>query len=418
MLNDGTTLEDIQIVYKTNLDNYETLDKLKMGSLIRVGGELLTTPTKPQPFEIVAHAIKLLDQVGEDYPLQKKEQSPEFLREQAHLRARTKTFNAIFKIRSRAAFAFHEYFQDRGFIYAQTPIITSNDTEGAGETFIVTTRKDGDYRQDFFGKKAVLSVSGQLQAEALAQAFKKVYTFGPTFRAELSRTNRHVAEFWMIEPEVAFADLNDNMRLIEDMLHVVSSKLMKECKAEFNYLAKFFNLDLESRLNSLAKSQFAHLDYQEAINLLQKAAKEGHQFQEHNFNFGLDLTTEHERYLSEIIFKKPVFITNYPQAIKPFYMRLNSDNQTVAAVDLLVPGVGELVGGSEREHDYEKLVAMTTAKKMDPSTLKWYLDLRRSGYYKSAGFGLGFDRYLMYITGVANIRDVIFYPRTMNSLNF
>lgn len=418
VVNDGTTFNDLQIVYKDQTKGFDNATKARVSAIVEVEGKLILTPGKPQPFELMATKITVLDQAIEQYPLQKKEHSPEFLREIAHLRARTKTYQAVFKIRSAASFAFHQYFHEQGFIYVQTPILTGNDAEGAGETFVVTTRTDNKYDQDFFGKKATLTVSGQLHAEAYAQAFKKVYTFGPTFRAEESYTSKHAAEFWMIEPEVAFADLEQNIVLIEDMLKKVTSQIWKETEDELKFLDAQFEGKVLPRIKGLMDSEFKTTTYTQAIELLQKAVKKGHKFEENKIKFGLDLATEHERYLCEEINQAPTFVTNYPKEIKAFYMKQNADQKTVAAVDLLVPGIGELVGGSERESDYEKLLARCKAIKIDPKGLDWYLSLRKYGYYKSAGFGLGFERFLMYITGVANIRDVLLYPRTPKNLNF
>ncbi|AVP49457.1 asparagine--tRNA ligase [Williamsoniiplasma luminosum] len=418
VINDGTSFDDLQVVYKEGINGFEDGTKSRVASIVEIAGTLLLTPTKGQPFELSANKIELLDQAVESYPLQKKEHSPEFLREIAHLRARTKTFNAVYKIRSELAFAIHKYFNDRGFVYAQTPIITGNDAEGAGEAFTVTTRGDDKYEKDFFGKQSTLTVSGQLHAEAFAQAFKKVYTFGPTFRAENSNTSKHAAEFWMIEPEVAFSDLQDNIVLIESLIKYTVNYVFEKCDAEFKFLDANLEAGLIDKIKNLVESKFKTTSYSEAIKLLQNAVKNGHQFEENKIEFGLDLATEHERYICEVINQSPTFVIDYPKDIKAFYMKLNDDHQTVAAVDLLVPGIGELVGGSEREGDYDKLIKRCEEMGIDPSSLDWYLNLRKYGYFKSAGFGLGFERLLMYITGVANIRDVLLYPRTPNNLLF
>ncbi|PPE03950.1 asparagine--tRNA ligase [Williamsoniiplasma lucivorax] len=418
IVNDGTSFDDLQVVYKTEVKGFDDAIKARVSSIVEVTGKLILTPGKPQPFELMATEIELLDQAVEEYPLQKKEHSPEFLREIAHLRARTKTFNAIYKVRSELSFAIHKYFNDHGFLYAQTPIITGNDAEGAGETFTVTTRSDNKYEQDFFGKQSTLTVSGQLHAEALAQAFKKVYTFGPTFRAENSNTSKHAAEFWMIEPEVAFNDLKANIELIESLIKTTVGHVVEKCAAELKFLETNLEPGLLDKINNLVHTKFKVTEYGQAIQLLQEAIKNGHQFEENNIVFGLDLATEHERYICEVINQAPTFVTNYPKDIKAFYMKQNDDHKTVAAVDLLVPGIGELVGGSEREGDYDKLIKRCQEMKIDPASLDWYLNLRKYGYYKSAGFGLGFERLLMYITGVANIRDVLLYPRTPNNLLF
>ncbi|QEH61337.1 asparaginyl-tRNA synthetase [Spiroplasma chinense] len=418
VLNDGTTINDIQVVYKSEIEKYEEVSSARVSSIVEVSGKVVLTPGKPQPFEISASKIELLDQAIENYPLQKKEHSPEFLREIAHLRARTKTFQSIFRIRSAAAFAIHEFFNQNNFIYVHTPILTENDAEGAGETFVVTTRTDANYEEDFFGKKAALTVSGQLNAESFAQAFKKVYTFGPTFRAENSYTSRHAAEFWMIEPEVAFADLKDNIELIEKMVKHIVNYLFKNNMDELNFCAQNLEEGLIEKLKTIIENDFAITPYEEAIEILKKAVADGVDFEEKNIEFGLDLGTEHERYLCEVVNKKPTFVTNYPKEIKAFYMKQNEDGKTVAAVDLLVPGIGELVGGSQREDDYEKLITRCKEMNIDPEELWWYNDLRQYGYYKSAGFGLGFERLIMYVTGAANIRDVLPFPRTPKNLLF
>jgi len=421
VLNDGTIFNDIQIVYRDEIENYEKLTKLRVGSIIEVDGVMLLTPGKPQPFEIQAEKLIILDEASEDYQLQKKEHSPEFLREIAHLRARTKKFNAVFRIRSLAAYAIHKFFQEENFIYVTTPVITANDAEGAGESFSVMTlnSKKQPEPKEFFGQNASLTVSGQLNAEAFAQAFKKVYTFGPTFRAEKSFTTKHLSEFWMMEPEVAFNDLKDNIVLIESMLKSVFSYILEHAYEELEYLSQTQNQDLIQRINDLVKETYVVTTYSQAIELLQQAVESKKvNFANNDIKFGLDLGTEHERYLCEVINKKPTFVTDYPKEIKAFYMKLNDDNKTVAAVDLLVPGIGELVGGSERESNYDTLIKRCKELKIDYKDLEWYLELRKSGYYKSAGFGLGFERLIMYITAVDNIRDTIPFPRSPKNLLF
>lgn len=418
IINDGTSLNDVQVVYKNDINNFDQLIETRISSIIKVKGKVFLTPNKPQPFEIQASECLLLDQCIEDYPLQKKEHSLEFLREISHLRARTKTFQAIFRIRSSAAFAIHQFFNENNFIYVNSPIITENDSEGAGESFIVTTRSDDKYEEDYFAKKAVLTVSGQLNAEAYAQAFKKVYTFGPTFRAENSNTTKHAAEFWMVEPEVAFADLNDNILLIQGMIKFIIKYLFDHNIEELRFCDENLEKGLITKLEQIYNSDFANITYEDAIIQLQQAVKNGHKFEEENIYFGLDLRTEHERYLCEVVYKRPTFITNFPKEIKAFYMKQNDDNKTVAAADLLVPGIGELVGGSQREDDFDKLIKRCKEMNIDFSELWWYNDLRKYGYYKSSGFGLGFERLIMYVTGAANIRDVISFPRTPKNLQF
>ncbi|WP_026389569.1 asparagine--tRNA ligase [[Acholeplasma] multilocale] len=418
VINDGTYLDDLQVVYKPTTVGFEDGTKARVSSIVEVTGTLILTPGKQQPFELQATNIELLDQAVEEYPLQKKEHSPEFLREIAHLRARTRTFNAIFKIRSTAAFAIHKFFQEDDFVYVQTPIITSNDAEGAGEQFVVTTTEDKDYANDFFGKKAALTVSGQLNAEAFAQAFKSVYTFGPTFRAENSHTNRHASEFWMVEPEVAFMDLQGGIKLIEDMLKSAISYVMEKNMNELKFLEANLEEGLIEKISGIVNSQFKVNTYEEVLEILQKAIDNGHKFEDNNIFFGLDLGTEHERYICEVYNECPTFVINYPKEIKAFYMKQNDDGKTVGAVDLLVPGIGELVGGSERESDSAKIIARCEEMGINPEDLDWYIKLRDYGYFKSTGFGLGFERLLMYITGASNIRDVILYPRTPKNLLF
>ena len=419
IVNDGTIFDNVQIVYKAEqLTNFLELSGVRISSAVKVTGKFCLTPTAKQQFEIQASNIEILDQASEDYPLQKKEHTYEYLREIAHLRAKTNTFNAIFRIRSSSAFAVHEFFNKNNFIYVHTPIITSNDAEGAGESFVVTTRTDDNYAEDFFGKKASLTVSGQLHAEGFAQAFRQVYTFGPTFRAENSNTTKHAAEFWMIEPEVAFIDLTENMDLIETMVKYIINYLFNNNRRELEFLNNNGDNQLLTRLQNVVDNQFVRLSYTEAITILQTAVKNGHRFDNADIFWGMDLQTEHERYLCEQETKKPTFLFNYPKEIKAFYMKVNDDNKTVAACDLLVPGIGELVGGSVRENSYDKIIARCHELQIPTSDLQWYLDLRKYGYYKSAGFGLGFERLVMYVTGTLNIRDVIPFPRTPRNLLF
>ncbi len=421
VLNDGTYFEPLQIVYHDKMENFAEVSKLNVGSAVIVTGELVATPQAKQPFEIQAVEVFVEGTSTSDYPLQKKRHTLEYLRTQTHLRARTNTFQAVFRVRSLIAYAIHQYFQDRDFVYVHTPIITGSDAEGAGEMFRVTTldldnlprTEDGkvDTTQDFFGKETNLTVSGQLNGETYAMAFKNIYTFGPTFRAENSNTTRHAAEFWMIEPEIAFADLKDDMALAEGMLKYIIRYVLEHATQELQFFNQFVDQGLLERLNNVVNSDFGHVTYTEAISILEK--------NNDNFDYkvfwGCDLQTEHERYLTEQIFKKPVFVTDYPKEIKAFYMKLNEDNKTVAAMDLLVPGIGEIIGGSQREDDYDKLV-----KRMDELGLKkedyeFYLDLRKYGSARHAGFGLGFERCVMYLTGMGNIRDVVPFPRTVNN---
>jgi asparaginyl-tRNA synthetase len=424
-LNDGTYFNPVQIIYeKENLSDYDRIAKLGVGAAITVSGRLVLTPDARQPFEIKAAAVELEGDSLPDYPIQPKRHSREFLREVAHLRPRTNLFTAVFRVRSILSFAVHSFFQERGFVYMHAPIITANDAEGAGEMFRVTTldplspplseEKAVDYSNDFFGKKTNLTVSGQLEAEAFAMAFRNVYTFGPTFRAENSNTARHAAEFWMIEPEIAFADLQDNMDLAEDMVKYLITYLLKNAPEEMDFFSQYVDKGLKERLESIKKAEFARITYSEAVNLLQKS---GEKF-EYPVDWGRDLQTEHERFLSEKEYGRPVFVTDYPKEIKAFYMRLNDDQKTVAAMDLLVPGVGEIIGGSQREERPEKLLERMAVFNINPDDLQWYLDLRRYGGVRHAGFGLGFERALMYLTGVSNIRDVIPFPRTVNSCEF
>lgn len=424
-LNDGTCFQSLQVVYeKELLDNFDQVAKLGVGAAVRVEGKLVLTPEAKQPFEIKASVVSLEGNSTPDYPIQPKRHSREFLREVAHLRPRTNLFTAVFRIRSLLAYAVHRFFQERGFICLHAPIITANDAEGAGEIFRVTTLdpidpplnedKTVDYNADFFGKKTNLTVSGQLEAEAFALAFKDVYTFGPTFRAENSNTARHAAEFWMIEPEIAFADLTDNMNLAEEMVKYLINAVLEEAPAEMSFFSQFVDRGLQDRLQKILASNFARITYSEAVERLKKVKQPF----EYPVAWGSDLQTEHERYLTEKVFDKPVFVTDYPKDIKAFYMRLNDDQNTVAAMDLLAPGVGEIIGGSQREERAEVLIARMADYNINPEELSWYLDLRRYGGVKHAGFGLGFERALMYLTGVSNIRDVIPFPRTVKSCEF
>ena len=414
-LNDGTYFKNAQIVYSDTLSNYAEIGKLLTGAAVSVTGKYLATPENKQPFEIQATEIVIEGVCDSTYPLQKKRHTFEYLREIGHLRPRTNTLSAVFRVRSALAMAIHEFFQDQGFVYVNTPIITGNDAEGAGETFTVTTREDGKYDEDFFGKHASLTVSGQLQAEAFALAFRDVYTFGPTFRAENSNTTNHAAEFWMIEPEIAFADLEDDMDLIEDMVKFCIQYVEDNCPAEMEFFNSFIDKGLLERLDAVKNSEFRRMDYTEAIELLKKADVK---FENNKIEWGMDLNTEHERYLTEKVVNGPVFLINYPKDIKAFYMRLNDDGKTVAACDLLVPGVGELVGGSQREERLDVLEQRMTDLGMKLDGYRWYLDLRRYGGCKHAGFGLGFERLVMYVTGMENIRDVIPFARTPRNLSF
>lgn len=423
-LNDGTFFKNIQIVFEGDLTNFEEIRKLAISSAIKVEGKLELTPGAKQPFEIKAQSIIVEGESDPDYPLQKKRHSFEYLRTIAHLRPRSNTFSAVFRVRSLAAFALHKFFNERGFVYTHTPLITGSDCEGAGEMFRVTTQdlanvqktEDGkiDNTVDFFGKETNLTVSGQLNAECYAQAFRNVYTFGPTFRAENSNTARHAAEFWMVEPEIAFADLADDMKLAEDMLKYVIKYVMENGRAELEFFNKFIDKGLIERLEHVANSDFGIVTYTEAIEILEKAKVE---FQ-YPVEWGIDLQTEHERYLTEQVYKRPVFVTDYPKEIKAFYMRLNDDNKTVAAMDLLVPGIGELMGGSQREERLDVLESRLAELDLNKEDYWWYLELRKYGTTKHAGFGLGFERAIMYLTGMANIRDVIPFPRTVNTSLF
>lgn len=424
-LNDGSCFRSCQIVFEEEkLENYAQIAKLNVGAALQIEGVLIATPEMKQPFEIKAERITIAGTSVPEYPLQKKRHSAEFLRQIAHLRPRTNTYSAVFRVRSCAAFAIHKFFQERGFIYVHTPIITASDCEGAGEMFRVTTldvsnpprTPDGavDFSQDFFGKSANLTVSGQLEAETYAMAFGQVYTFGPTFRAENSNTARHAAEFWMIEPEIAFADLDDDMALAADMIKYVISYVMEHCPDDIQFFNSFVDKELIERLTHVVQSDFAHVTYTEAVRLLQES---GQTF-DYPVSWGCDLQTEHERYLTEQIFKRPVFVTDYPREIKAFYMRLNDDGKTVAAADLLVPGIGEIIGGSQREERYDYLQRAFEKFGLNESDYSWYADLRKYGGCKHAGFGLGFERLIMYMTGMGNIRDVIPYARTVGSAEF
>ncbi len=421
VLNDGTYFEPLQVVYHDSMANFAEISKLNVGSAIIVKGDLVATPEAKQPFEIQATEIEIEGTSTADYPLQKKRHTLEYLRTQTHLRARTNTFQAVFRVRSMIAYAIHQYFQDRDFVYVHTPIITGSDCEGAGEMFRVTTldlnnlprTEEGkiDTEQDFFGKETNLTVSGQLNGETYAMAFKNIYTFGPTFRAENSNTTRHAAEFWMIEPEIAFADLKDDMAMAEGMLKYVIKYVLEHAPEEMQFFNQFIDQGLLERLQGVANSEFGHVTYTEAISILEK----NNDNFDYKVSWGCDLQTEHERYLTEQVFKKPVFVTDYPKEIKAFYMKLNEDNKTVAAMDLLVPGIGEIIGGSQREDDYDKLVKRMEELELRKEDYEFYLDLRKYGSARHAGFGLGFERCVMYLTGMGNIRDVVPFPRTVNN---
>ena len=423
-LNDGSFFRNLQVVFDDSLANFAEIAKLGAGSALTVEGKLVESPGAKQPFELKATRITVEGVSAPDYPLQKKRHSFEFLRTIAHLRPRTNTFAAVFRIRSLAAYAIHRFFQERNFVYVHTPLITGSDCEGAGEMFRVTTLDAAnpprdeqgkvDFSQDFFGKETNLTVSGQLNGETYCMAFRNIYTFGPTFRAENSNTARHAAEFWMIEPEIAFAELRDNMDLAEAMIKYVINYCLENAPEEMEFFNNVIDNGLFERLNNVVGSEFAHVTYTEAIELLQKNKDKF----EYPVEWGSDLQTEHERYLTEQIFKKPVFVTDYPKEIKAFYMRLNDDNKTVAAMDLLVPGVGEIIGGSQREERLEVLERRMAELGLRKDDYWWYLDLRKYGGTKHAGYGLGFERLIMYLTGMANIRDVIAYPRTVRTAEF
>ena len=419
VLNDGSYFETLQIVYHDDMPNFAAISKLNVGSAIIVRGKLVATPEAKQPFEIQAAQIDVEGTSTPDYPLQKKRHTMEYLRTMTHLRQRTNTFQAVFRVRSILAYAIHKFFQDRGFVYVHTPIITSSDCEGAGEMFQVTTldldriAKEGkvDYTKDFFGKQTFMTVSGQLDVETFCMSFRNVYTFGPTFRAENSNTTRHAAEFWMIEPEIAFADLSDVMDIEEGMLKYIISYVLENAPEEMKFFDSFVEKGLIERLNGIINNDFARITYTDAVELLKK---HNDKF-ENKVEWGCDLQTEHERYLTEKVYGKPVFVTDYPKEIKAFYMKQNEDGKTVAAVDCLVPGVGEIMGGSQREDDYDKLLARINELGLDPESYGFYLDLRRYGSVRHSGFGLGFERAVMYLTGMQNIRDVLPFPRTVGN---
>ena len=421
VVNDGTFFEPIQVVYGNGLDNYDEVGKINVGAAIIVRGTLVLTPDAKQPFEIQAAEVTVEGASTPDYPLQKKRHTFEYLRTISHLRPRTNTFEAVFRVRSLCAYAIHKFFQERDFVYVHTPLITGSDCEGAGEMFQVTTldlnnlpmTEDGkvDFSKDFFNKPTNLTVSGQLNGETYAMAFKNIYTFGPTFRAENSNTTRHAAEFWMIEPEIAFADLEDDMMLAESMLKYVINYVLENAPEEMAFFNNFVDKGLLDRLRNVVENDFARVTYTEAIDIL---SKHNDKF-DYKVSWGCDLQTEHERYLTEQIYKRPVFVKDYPKEIKAFYMKLNDDGKTVAAVDCLVPGIGEIIGGSQREDDYDKLLARINELGLSEDDYKFYLDLRKYGSARHAGFGLGFERCVMYLTGMGNIRDVIPFPRTVNN---
>ena len=423
-LNDGSFFKNVQIVFNDELNNFEDIRKLSISSSISVTGKLLITENAKQPFEIHATNIEILSLCNSDYPLQKKRHSFEYLRTIAHLRPRTNTFSAVFRVRSVLAYSIHKFFQERNFVYVNTPILTSSDAEGAGEMFNVNSfdlnnvpkTDDGniDFSQDFFGKPAHLTVSGQLNAETYAQSFRNVYTFGPTFRAENSNTVKHAAEFWMVEPEICFANLEDDMDLAEDMIKYIFTYVLENCPEEMEFFNNFVDKGLLDRLHNVINSDFTRISYTDAVKELEKHNDEF----EYKVSWGVDLQTEHERYLCEKIFQKPVFVTDYPKDIKAFYMKQNPDNKTVAATDLLAPGIGEIIGGSQREENYDKLIARMKELDMPLDEYSWYLDLRKYGSCEHAGFGLGFERALMYLTGMQNIRDVIPFPRTPKNCDF
>ena len=421
VVNDGSFFETLQIVYHDTMENFAEISKLNVGAAIIVKGVLTATPQAKQPFEIQATEVVVEGASSPEYPLQKKRHSFEYLRTISHLRPRTNTFQAVFRVRSLCAYAIHKFFQERDFVYVHTPLITGSDCEGAGEMFQVTTldlehlpkTAEGavDYGEDFFNKKTSLTVSGQLNGETYAQAFRNIYTFGPTFRAENSNTTRHAAEFWMVEPEISFADLEDNMNLAESMLKYIIRFVMEQAPEEMNFFNSFVDKGLLERLNNVVNSDFARVTSTEAVELLEK---NNDKF-DYKVSWGCDLQTEHERYLTEQIYKRPVFVTDYPKDIKAFYMKMNDDNKTVAAVDCLVPGIGEIIGGSQREDDYDKLLTRMKELDLNPEEYDFYLDLRKYGSTRHAGFGLGFERCVMYLTGMSNIRDVIPFPRTVNN---
>lgn len=424
-LNDGSCHKGIQVVFERDkIANYDEIAKQNVGASLVIKGKVVLTPENKQPFEVKAESVEVEGESTPDYPLQKKRHTVEYLREQAYLRPRTNLFSAVFRVRSEVAYAIHSFFHDRGFVYVHTPLITASDCEGAGEMFRVTTldmknpplTEDGevDFSKDFFGKSANLTVSGQLNGETYALAFGNIYTFGPTFRAENSNTARHAAEFWMIEPEIAFADLNDNMQLAWDMIKYIINHVLEKCPQELEFFNSFVDKTLLDRLNTLAKSDYCKVTYTEAIDILKKS---GADFK-YPVEWGCDLQTEHERYLTEQVYGKPVFVIDYPKEIKAFYMRMNDDGKTVAAMDLLVPGVGEIIGGSQREERLDVLLSRMAECNLKEEDYWWYVNLRRYGGTKHAGYGLGFERIIMYITGVSNIRDVIPYPRTVGNAEY
>lgn len=421
VVSDGSCFQTLQVVFHDTMENFSEVARLNVGTAIIVTGTLVATPQAKQPFEIQATSVTVEGASAPDYPLQKKRHSFEYLRTISHLRPRTNTFQAVFRVRSLIAYAIHQYFQDQGFVYVHTPLITGSDCEGAGEMFQVTTldlenvpkNEDGtvDFSKDFFGKPTNLTVSGQLNVETYAMAFRNVYTFGPTFRAENSNTPRHAAEFWMIEPEMAFADLDDNMAVAEGLLKYVIEYVLENAPEEMAFFNQFVDKGLLDRLNNVLHSQFGHITYTEAVKILEE---HNDQF-DYKVSWGCDLQTEHERYLTEQVFKRPVFVTDYPKEIKAFYMKMNPDNKTVAAVDCLVPGIGEIIGGSQREDNLDKLVARMDELGLHKEDYDFYLDLRKYGSTRHAGFGLGFERCVMYLTGMGNIRDVVPFPRTVNN---
>ena len=419
VINDGTFFEPIQVVYDQEMGNFDTVSKLNVGTAVIVNGTVIVTPDAKQPFEIHAKSVEVEGECPSDYPLQKKRHTLEYLRSISHLRPRTNTFQAVFRVRSQIAYAIHKFFQERDFVYVHTPLITGQDCEGAGEMFQVTTMdlnkiaEEGkvDYEQDFFKKPVSLTVSGQLAGETFAQAFRNIYTFGPTFRAEDSNTTRHAAEFWMIEPEIAFADLADDMELAEAMIKYIIKYVLENAPEEMNFFNSFVDKGLLDRLNHVMNSDFGRVTYTEAIKILE----EHNDKFEYKVSWGTDLQTEHERYLTEEVFKRPVFVTDYPKEIKAFYMKLNEDGKTVAAMDCLVPGIGEIIGGSQREEDLAVLKNRMKELGLNEEDYGFYLDLRKYGTARHAGFGLGFERMIMYLTGMSNIRDVIPFPRTVNN---
>lgn len=424
-LNDGSCFKGVQVVFEDKtVANFKEIVKVNVGAALVVTGELVATPQSKQPFEIHAEAIEIEGHSSPEYPMQKKRHSLEYLRTAAHLRPRTNTFSAAFRVRSAAAFAIHSFFQQRGFVYVHTPLITGSDCEGAGEMFTVTTldlnnpprTPDGavDYSQDFFGKRTALTVSGQLEGECMAMAFGKIYTFGPTFRAEKSYTQRHAAEFWMIEPEIAFSDLTDDMELARDMIQYVIAYVLRTCPQDMEFFNAFYDKGLIERLQGIVDADFAHVTYTDAIKILE----EHNDSFEYKVKWGTDLQTEHEKFLTEQVYKKPVFVTDYPKEIKSFYMRMNDDGKTVAAMDMLVPGIGEMIGGSQREERLDLLLQRMKELGLKEEDYWWYLDLRRYGGTKHAGFGLGFERLIMYLTGIENIRDVLPFPRTTGTAEF